>query len=78
MSLILGIDPGSRKTGFGIISYVSGRSEYITSGVIRLSGDELPERLRVIFDSVTELVELHCHRNWRSSRCLWQKTLAPR
>ena len=41
MSLILGIDPGSRKTGFGIINYASGRSEYITSGVIRLSGDDL-------------------------------------
>ena len=59
MSLILGIDPGSRKTGFGIINYDSGRSEYITSGVIRLPQGELPERLRVIFDSVTELVELH-------------------
>ena len=60
MSLILGIDPGSRKTGFGIINYVSGRSEYVTSGVIRLPSAELPERLKVIFDSVSELVELHC------------------
>src|SRR5210317_982151 len=59
MSLILGIDPGSRKTGFGIINYVSGRSEYVTSGVIRLPGGELPERLRIIYASVTELVELH-------------------
>ena len=59
MSLILGIDPGSRKTGFGIINYVSGRSEYVTSGVIRLPDGELPERLRVIYASVTELVELH-------------------
>ena len=60
MSLILGIDPGSRKTGFGIINYVSGRSEYVTSGVIRLPDGELPGRLRVIYDSVTELVDLHC------------------
>ena len=60
MSLILGIDPGSRKTGFGIINYVSGRSDYVTSGVIRLPAGELPERLKVIYDSVTELVELHC------------------
>lgn len=59
MSLILGIDPGSRKTGFGIINYVSGQSEYITSGVIRAPQGELPERLRIIFDSVTELLELH-------------------
>ena len=59
MSLILGIDPGSRKTGFGIIKYVSGQSEYVTSGVIKLSEGELAERLRIIYDSVTELVELH-------------------
>ncbi len=60
MALILGIDPGSRKTGFGLINYVSGRSEYVSSGVIRLPDAELPERLRVIYDSVTELVESHC------------------
>ena len=60
MSLILGIDPGSRKTGFGIISHMSGRNEYITSGVIRLPEGELPERLKIIFHSLTELVELHC------------------
>ncbi len=59
MSLILGIDPGSRKTGFGIISHVGGRSEYVTSGVIRLPDGELPERLRIIYEGVTELVELH-------------------
>ncbi len=60
MPLILGIDPGSRKTGFGIINYVSGRSEYVTSGVIRLPAGELPERLRIIYNSVGELVETHC------------------
>lgn len=60
MSLILGIDPGSRKTGFGIINYVSGRSEYVTSGIIRLPAGDLPERLGVIYASVTELVDLHC------------------
>jgi crossover junction endodeoxyribonuclease RuvC len=60
MSLILGIDPGSRKTGFGIINFVAGRSEYVTSGVIRLPGGELPELLRIIFASVTELIDLHC------------------
>lgn len=60
MAVILGIDPGSRKTGFGIINCVSGRSEYLTSGVIRLPAGDLPGRLRVIYASVTELVLLHC------------------
>ena len=57
MTIILGIDPGSIKTGFGIISHVGGRSEYITSGIIRLPKASLPERLKVIFDSVQEIVE---------------------
>jgi len=60
MAVILGIDPGSRKTGFGIINYVAGRSEYLTSGVIRLPAGDLPERLKVIYTSVTELILLHC------------------
>jgi crossover junction endodeoxyribonuclease RuvC len=60
MAVILGIDPGSRKTGFGIINHNAGRSEYITSGVIRLPDTNLPDRLRVIYESVSELVELHC------------------
>lgn len=57
MTVILGIDPGSIKTGFGIISHLGGRSEYITSGIIRLPRTSLPERLKVIFDSVEEIVE---------------------
>ncbi|MBN7798566.1 crossover junction endodeoxyribonuclease RuvC [Parahaliea mediterranea] len=60
MAVILGIDPGSRKTGFGIINFDGGRSEYVTSGVIRLPQGSLPERLGVIHASVSELIELHC------------------
>jgi len=60
MTLILGIDPGSQKTGFGIISHEGSRSEYITSGIIRLPRTNLPERLKIIFDSVTEIVEQYC------------------
>ena len=56
---ILGIDPGSRFTGFGIIDVDGGRSRYVSSGCVRVSGDTWAERLRVIFDGVSELVELH-------------------
>ncbi|WOJ91968.1 crossover junction endodeoxyribonuclease RuvC [Congregibacter variabilis] len=59
MAIILGIDPGSQKTGFGIISTLNGKNSYITSGVIRLPKGALPERLRIIAESVAELVELH-------------------
>lgn len=59
MSLILGIDPGSRKTGFGIIRHTAGaRIEYVTSGVIRLEKLEtFPDRLNQIFQSISEIVE---------------------
>lgn len=57
MTLILGIDPGSRKTGFGVIESAGGKNRYVTSGVIRISDLSLPERLKVIFDSVSEIIE---------------------
>lgn len=60
MTLILGIDPGSRKTGFGVINNINGRCEYVASGVIRLKNDALPERLKVIFRSVCEVIEEYC------------------
>lgn len=57
MPLILGIDPGSRKTGYGIISQANGKACYVTSGVIRISVElPLPERLQVIFSSVSEII----------------------
>lgn len=55
MSIILGIDPGSRKTGFGIIQTGS-RLTYIGSGVIRLPDAPLAERLRIIADSVADII----------------------
>ncbi|MCR8921146.1 crossover junction endodeoxyribonuclease RuvC [Dasania sp. GY-MA-18] len=60
MAIILGIDPGSRKTGFGIINVVGNQHDYITSGVIRLPDAELPERLKIIFESINELIVAYC------------------
>lgn len=60
MALILGVDPGSRKTGFGIINAVGAKASYVTSGVIRVPEHSLPERLKVIFDSVTQIIEKYC------------------
>ncbi|GAA5315290.1 MAG: crossover junction endodeoxyribonuclease RuvC [Candidatus Pelagadaptatus aseana] len=60
MALVLGIDPGSLKTGFGIINCVGSKYEYVASGVIRIPEVSLPERLKVIFDSVTEIIEEYC------------------
>lgn len=59
MPRILGIDPGSRKTGFGVIDAEGSRASYVTSGVIRLPDKSLPERLKVIFESVSQIIAEH-------------------
>ncbi|MGD8174529.1 crossover junction endodeoxyribonuclease RuvC [Marinimicrobium sp. ARAG 43.8] len=57
MTRILGIDPGSRKTGFGVIERLGGEVAYVTSGVIRVPEGELPERLKIIFDGITQIAQ---------------------
>jgi len=53
---ILGIDPGSRNTGFGVIDTDGMRSRRIDSGCIRVSNHPWPERLGLIFDAVAQVV----------------------
>jgi len=53
---ILGIDPGLRVTGFGVLEKHGNRLQYVTSGVIRSGEGTLSARLRIIFESVSELV----------------------
>ncbi|HEY9135559.1 MAG TPA: crossover junction endodeoxyribonuclease RuvC [Pseudomonadales bacterium] len=60
MPLILGIDPGSRTTGYGVINFNQGRHEYIDSGCIRTSGDDFSLKLKQIFDGINEIINLHC------------------
>lgn len=56
MPIILGIDPGSRLTGYGVIQ-LSGRSlSYLGSGCIRTQSDELPIRLKRIYAGVSEII----------------------
>ncbi len=56
---ILGIDPGSRVTGFGVIENTAKGLRHIDSGCIRLSQDDLWLRLKTIYDGVTEVIEAH-------------------
>jgi crossover junction endodeoxyribonuclease RuvC len=53
---IIGIDPGSRITGFGIIDVRRGQAWHVHSGNIQLLGDSLTERLGEIFRRISELV----------------------
>jgi len=53
---ILGIDPGSQNTGYGIVDWQGGEARYVASGAIRTRGAEFPPRLRQIFEGVQALV----------------------
>ncbi len=80
---ILGIDPGSRITGFGIVDYANSKASHVASGCIKVSGEGFPERLTHIFEAVSALVKTHAphqlaieqvfmHRNANSALKLGQ------
>jgi crossover junction endodeoxyribonuclease RuvC len=56
---ILGIDPGLRITGFGLITVNGTRLQYVTSGCIRMSSVELPARLNVILRDLGSVIAAH-------------------
>ncbi|MBT0728266.1 crossover junction endodeoxyribonuclease RuvC [Rosenbergiella australiborealis] len=56
MAIILGIDPGSRVTGYGVIRQVGRQLTYLGSGCIRTNTTALPERLRLIYAGVSEII----------------------
>ena len=53
---ILGIDPGLRNTGFGVIDTLGSQLRYVASGVIRSGEGSLPVRLKVILDGVRQVI----------------------
>lgn len=57
MTRLLGIDPGSRRLGWGIVDSAGSRMQHVAHGVIAPPADlPLPARLRVIFEALEELV----------------------
>jgi crossover junction endodeoxyribonuclease RuvC len=54
---ILGIDPGSRFTGFGIIEVSGAKTVAVHQGVIKAGTGEFPERLGIIFSGINELID---------------------
>ena len=52
----LGIDPGSRITGFGIVEQCGRRIVYVESGCIRLGDGDFAGRLKTLFDALREIV----------------------
>ena len=61
MTRIIGIDPGSRRTGYGIIDSRDGKIAYVTSGIVRLPEGPLPPRLKIIFDGISQITVSYTH-----------------
>lgn len=60
MSIILGIDPGSRVTGFGVIHIQAGSRnlKYLGSGCIRTTTEaHISDRLGIIFKGIRDIIE---------------------
>ncbi len=57
---VLGLDPGSRTTGYGVIEYRTGQWWHVAHGCIAVPpGSAIAARLRRIFEGLTELIALH-------------------
>jgi len=70
---ILGIDPGSRRTGFGVIDSDGRESRYVASGCIGVGEQPWPERLLPIFDGVRALLREH-----QPDRCAVEQLICAR
>jgi crossover junction endodeoxyribonuclease RuvC len=72
-SRILGLDPGSLRTGYGVIDCADGNLTIVAQGCIATSGGPLADRLRIIHARVAELIELHRPREVAVERVFLSK-----
>lgn len=54
---ILGIDPGSRLTGFGVLDVDGEDAAYVASGIVRSLDGDFPARLKCIYESMTSIMD---------------------
>jgi crossover junction endodeoxyribonuclease RuvC len=57
--IILGIDPGLRTTGFGVIRQQGHKLSYVASGTIKTPDADLPQRLKTILLGVSEIIRTY-------------------
>ncbi len=56
MAIVLGIDPGSRITGYGVVRQANNKLHYLGSGCIRMSDGPLAPKLKQIYDGISEII----------------------
>jgi crossover junction endodeoxyribonuclease RuvC len=58
--IILGVDPGSRATGYGLVDQSGGDEHLVAADTIRLGDtDDHPTRLKQIYDALAEVIDAH-------------------
>lgn len=57
---VIGIDPGLRNLGWGVIEVEGARLRHVANGIIHSSGDDLAARLVVLHTGLTQVIT--CHR----------------
>jgi crossover junction endodeoxyribonuclease RuvC len=57
MTIIIGIDPGSRKTGYGVVQVKGTSTIHVAHGCLALKGEALAERLQQIFLGLREVIQ---------------------
>lgn len=55
----MGIDPGSRVTGYGVIVVNQHKVQYLASGVVKADQSDVPQRLRTIFTGLQEIMQTY-------------------
>ncbi len=59
MTIIIGIDPGSRLTGYGLIRKTGSKCEFIDAGTIRTDTEEMPLRLKRIYEGLKRIIDFY-------------------
>ena len=59
---IIGVDPGSRSTGYGVVDAGGTRLVHVASGFVKSADGDWSERLRAIFDGLVAVIDAHAPR----------------
>jgi len=56
LKIILGIDPGSRITGYGVIGFDGKKANYLASGCVKITADDIAQRLQQVYHGIREVM----------------------
>jgi crossover junction endodeoxyribonuclease RuvC len=74
--IVLGIDPGTAITGYGVLSATPGKVEYVTHGVITTPAKmELPKRYELLYENVKQLIQLYKPEHIATERLFFSKNV---